>query len=260
MSEWALAILDLTRPDPSAAADRLERVCQGPARNDLTLRAIPDLVEAAARIGDLARARRLLPVLHDWAAHTASPPLLALALRCEAITDPGETAAELFERAVATVGIGPYDLARTRLAYGEWLRRHRRPNAAQAQLVQALATFDQLAAQGWKGRVEAELTALGFALPDQSADPGRGPGSLTPQELQVVRLAGAGLTNREIAAQLFLSPRTIGYHLYKAYPKLGVARRAELARLDLCAPRLGDRWSARSGMHRRRPRVTAAAV
>ena len=129
--------------------------------------------------------------------------------------------------------ISPYDLARTRLAYGEWLRRHRRPNAAQDQLAQALATFDQLAAQGWKGRVEAELTALGVALPDQSADSGRGPGSLTPQELQVVRLAGAGLTNREIAAQLFLSPRTIGYHLYKAYPKLGVARRAELARLEL---------------------------
>lgn len=233
MSEWALAIVELTRPDPSAAADRLERVCDGPARYDLTLRAIPDLIEAAARTGDRDRARRHLPVLRDWATHTPSPSLLALALRCEAILDPGDGAADLFERAVATAGIGPYDLARTRLAYGEWLRRHRRPNAAQAQLTQALAAFDQLAAAGWQRRVEAELTALGVSVPDLSADAGHGPGSLTPQELQVVRLAGAGMTNREIAAQLFLSPRTIGYHLYKAYPKLGVARRAELARLDL---------------------------
>ncbi len=238
MSEWALAIVELTRPDPSAAADRLEQLCQGPARYDLTLRAIPDLIEAAARLGDLDRARRHLPVLRDWADHTTSPSLRALTLRCEAIVAAGEgaageEAADLFERAVATAGIGPYDLARTRLAYGEWLRRHRRPNAAQAQLSQASAAFDQLAAAGWQRRVEAELSALGVAVPGQPAEAGRGPDSLTPQELQVVRLAGDGLTNREIAAQLFLSPRTIGYHLYKAYPKLGVTRRAELARLDL---------------------------
>ncbi|WP_152361121.1 helix-turn-helix transcriptional regulator [Microlunatus speluncae] len=232
-TEWALAIVELTRPDPAAAADRLERLCRGTARHDLTLRAIPDLVEAAARGGEPDRARRLLPVLRDWAGHTESPTLQALALRCAAIIDPGDAAADLFERAVATVGVGPYDLARTRLAYGEWLRRHRRPTAAQTQLTAALEAFDRLAARGWQRRVEAELTALGVALPDHPADAGRGPGTLTPQELQVVRLAGEGLTNREIAAQLFLSPRTIGYHLYKAYPKLGVARRAELARLEL---------------------------
>jgi DNA-binding NarL/FixJ family response regulator len=114
--------------------------------------------------------------------------------------------------------------------YGEWLRRHRRPNAARDALGEALATFDRIAAQGWSARVEAELVALGGSPPDRTSTAA---GNLTPQELQVVRLAADGLTNREIGAQLFLSPRTVGHHLYKAYPKLGVNRRAELARLEL---------------------------
>jgi DNA-binding NarL/FixJ family response regulator len=78
--------------------------------------------------------------------------------------------------------------------------------------------------------VAAELTALGETAPGE--DP-RSAGGLTPQELQVVRRAALGLSNREIAAELFLSPRTVGHHLYKAYPKLGVRRRAELGQLDL---------------------------
>ena len=97
-------------------------------------------------------------------------------------------------------------------------------------LTEALATFDRIAAQGWRARVEAELVAVGAAPPERSSAAGR---ELTSQELQVVRLAAGGLTNREIGAQLFLSPRTVGHHLYKAYPKLGVNRRAELARLEL---------------------------
>ena len=85
---------------------------------------------------------------------------------------------------------------------------------------------DRLGAEPWSARAASELRATGVVMPQSP-----GPGALrqlTPQELQIVRLAAQGLSNRDIAAQLFLSPRTVGYHLYKAYPKLGVAARSEL--------------------------------
>ncbi|HEY3090156.1 MAG TPA: helix-turn-helix transcriptional regulator [Jatrophihabitantaceae bacterium] len=100
------------------------------------------------------------------------------------------------------------------------------------QLRAALDVFDRLDAQPWADRARGELRATGETVaanerPLDLLD------RLTPQELQVARLAAAGLSNRAIGAQLFLSPRTVGYHLYTAYPKLGVASRADLARLPL---------------------------
>ncbi|GIE99838.1 ATP-binding protein [Paractinoplanes rishiriensis] len=228
---WALALLDLTAGDPAAAADRLEAVCQGPPGRDVPVRAVADHVEAAVQTGDDDRARRYLPTLTAWAEHTGSAPARALRLRCEALLARGPDAAACFEKALAVDGRSPYDQARTHLAYGQWLRRHRRPTSARAQLKLALEAFDTTGAQGWRQRVRAEFTALGDPPPDTPASDGAG--LLTPQELEVVRRAAAGLSNREIAAELFLSPRTVGYHLYKAYPKLGVARRSQLGRLDL---------------------------
>jgi DNA-binding CsgD family transcriptional regulator len=120
-----------------------------------------------------------------------------------------------------------FDEARTRLLYGEWLRRLRRRADARAQLAVAYNIFTDLGAGGYANRAGAELTATGATL--ERRDHAPGPLSrLTAQEAQVVRLAAQGLSNRDIAAQLFLSPRTIGHHLYKAYPKLGVASRGEL--------------------------------
>lgn len=232
LATWALAVTDLARAEPAAALDKLERAGHGAARRDLLLRALPDHVEAAVRVGDRERARALLGELEEWVARTASPVATALALRCAAIVDDGPAARDRFEESLRVDGCGPYDRARTRLAYGEWLRRHRRPSAAREQLAEALETFDRIAAHAWKPRAEAELDALGARRPDHAPDQ-RAAVQLTPQELQVVRLAAGGQTNREIAAQLFLSPRTVGHHLYKAYPKLGVARRAELGKLDL---------------------------
>lgn len=108
----------------------------------------------------------------------------------------------------------------------------RRRVDARAQLRVALEIFEEVGARPWAERTRRELRAAGetvaaHALATDLFD------RLTPQELQVVRLAAAGLSNRAIAAQLFLSPRTVGYHLYKAYPKLGVTSRAELAGLGL---------------------------
>jgi DNA-binding NarL/FixJ family response regulator len=120
--------------------------------------------------------------------------------------------------------------ARTELLYGEWLRRVRRRSDSREPLRAALGLFDRIGARSWAERARAELRATGQSV--AMAEPA-GQNQLTPQELQVVRLAATGLSNRDIGAQLFISPRTVGYHLYKAFPKLGVAGRHELAALDL---------------------------
>ena len=149
----------------------------------------------------------------------------------------GDGAAELFAEAAAlhrTDGAHQFERARTDLLHGEWLRRARRRSEARGPLRAAADAFAELGALPWAERARAELRATG----ETRAAPGPAPdllAELTPQELQVVRLAATGLSNRDIAAQLFLSPRTVGYHLYKAFPKLGVASRAQLVRLDLPA-------------------------
>ena len=129
----------------------------------------------------------------------------------------------------------PFEHARTALLYGEWLRRGRRGTDARAPLRAALALFDRTGARPWADRARAELRAAGE--PAAAGAPAPDPLSLlTPQELQVVRLAASGATNRDIAAQLFISPRTVSHHLYRAFPKLGVTNRTALARLDLTGP------------------------
>ena len=111
------------------------------------------------------------------------------------------------------------------MLYGAWLRRTRRKAEARTQLRAALDYLDRIGTTPWAEQARAELTATGVTAPrpDRAGLP-----RLTPQELQVARLAAQGLSNRDIAAQLFLSPRTVGYHLYKAYPKLGITSRSEL--------------------------------
>lgn len=229
---WALALVDLMDGHPGTALDRLDGVCGGMPGWDVTIRAIPDHVEAAVRAGDPERGRRHLPRLSAWAEQTRSPVAAALVLRCEALLGDGPDAGQRFEASLAVTGCGPYDRARTRMAYGEWLRRKRRRSSARAELLEALAAFEHIAAHGWHRRVRTELNALGGAVPDAPAAVS-GVALLTPQELQVVRHAALGLSNREIAAQLFLSPRTVGHHLYRAYPKLGISRRSELPQLNL---------------------------
>ncbi len=117
--------------------------------------------------------------------------------------------------------------ARTRLAYGERLRRSGRRIDARVQLNQALGVFERLEAVPWAERARSELRATGERVR------ARGPATseeLTPQELQVAMLVAGGKTNREVGAQLFLSPKTIEWHLGHVYRKLGIRSRAELAR------------------------------
>ncbi|WP_433470129.1 ATP-binding protein [Spirillospora sp. CA-128828] len=227
LASWGLGLLDLAGGHADAALERLEAVCSGPARHDVLIRAVPDHVEAAVRAGrpDLARAH--LPAFEAWAAATSCGALMS---RCRALLADGDEADEHYRRALELHGDHAYDAARTRLLHGEWLRRRRRRTEARTELTAALEVFARLGAACWAGRARSELEVLGDR-PAAGALDGDPLKRLTPQELQVVRLAAAGLSNREIGAQLYLSPRTVGHHLYKAYPKIGVTRRMELARL-----------------------------
>jgi DNA-binding CsgD family transcriptional regulator len=152
--------------------------------------------------------------------------------RCRGLLGPDEAAPAHFEAALALHdGHGhPFDLARTELAYGEALRRARRRGEARPRLRRALELFQRLGAAPWAERAGAELRATGETA--RKRDPST-LSQLTPQELQIVQLVGEGGTNREIGAQLFLSRRTIDYHLRNVFVKLGVSSRAELIRLTL---------------------------
>ncbi|WP_433734530.1 helix-turn-helix transcriptional regulator [Nocardia sp. CA-129566] len=228
---YALAALDSGYGRYAQVLDRLDKSAAGPGRHAFVWRyAYPDYVEAAVRIGDPQRAHQALTRFTNWAEAIDQPWALAVLHRCHALLTDGD-AADLYERALRLHARGdqPFEQARTELMYGEWLRRHNRRAEARTQLQAAMATFDLLGAVPWSERAAAELRATGISISEQGreSDP---LASLTPQELQVVRLAATGATNREIGTQLFLSARTVGYHLYKAFPKLGVASRAELAR------------------------------
>ena len=152
---------------------------------------------------------------------------LALLARCEALL--GERAPdEAFGLAVELGGaLAPFQRGRTSLLYGEWLRRERRRHDARGHLRVALELFRGLRATPWEERAEVELRATGETA--RKRDPST-LDDLTPQELQIAGLVAEGLTNREIATQLFLSPRTVDYHLRKVFSKLGIASRTELVR------------------------------
>ncbi|PRX44522.1 regulatory LuxR family protein [Prauserella shujinwangii] len=227
------SLLDLGLGRYEVAVDRLAALVE--SRDRLAaLAALPDLVEAAARAGTPDRARAAADWFTTWAEAGGQRWARAVALRCRALLDDTEPE-RLFAAAVALHredGGRPFDRARTELLYGEWLRRARRRSEARPLLRSALAIFERAGARPWAERARTELRATGESV--------RAPGGaddlldrLTPQEAQVVRLAALGLTNREIGARLYLSPRTVGHHLYKAYPKLGIASRGELGTLDL---------------------------
>ncbi|MFI6539354.1 AAA family ATPase [Nonomuraea sp. NPDC050547] len=231
IAAWGLGMLDLSARRFGEAYDRLELVSRGPASRDLLVRAVPDLVEAAVRGGMPDRAHGPLAAFRHWAEHVDRPVATGLELRCRALLAGDGDAEALYTGALRLHEGhgGPYEHARTQLVYGEWLRRRRRRTEARAHLAAAVSAFERLGAPLWAERARGELAAFG----ERGDEPQRsGPLTLlTPQELQVVRLAATGHTNKEIAAQLFLSPRTVGHHLYKAYPKLGVTGRAELTGL-----------------------------
>jgi DNA-binding CsgD family transcriptional regulator len=229
-ADSALAMLDLGYARYQSALNRIQAITNGPTRHGPRLLfAYPVHVEAAVRAGRADLAARPLAQFSAWAGAIGQRWATAVTARCAALTAGDADAEPLWRQAVAAhEGDGrPFEQARTRLLYGEWLRRNQRRADARDHLLAAATAFARMGARSWQERAEAELRAAGAGVAVVSAaDP---LARLTPQELQVVRLAAAGASNKQIGAQLFLSPRTVGYHLYKAFPKLGVTAREELA-------------------------------
>jgi len=200
-----------------------------PLHNYASYLGVADLAAAAVRADRRIEGSdvisRALSQLHGM----ASPRLEQLIARARGIlADPAKSEA-YFDKALADPAGDqwPFERAQLRLDHAEWLRRRRRINDAKPVLTQALGTFRRLRARSWVQRAEAELRACGVAVTDAPAERDA-LGELTPQQRQIVRLAGDGLTNRQIGDRLFLSPRTVSSHLYRSYPKLGVAGRHQL--------------------------------
>lgn len=186
-----------------------------------------DLVEAAVHTGRLGEARSHAAEAARLRLADISPRLDALTTAITAMSEPGDEAGPLYERALGHPALPsmPFEGARIRLAYGMWLRRRRRRTSARDELARAADTFDGLGATSWAHRARAELRAAGAVVkPVASKD-----NDLSPQERTIADLAAAGHSNKQIAAQLYLSPRTVGAHLYRIFPKLGVTSRAGLA-------------------------------
>jgi len=187
---------------------------------------IADLIEAYARAGALAQARALLPEFLEQVPGDANPLPAARAARCLGIVaDDGYDAH--FQKAITLQEqtAHAFQHARTLLCYGERLRRAQRRRDARVQLRAAIEIFDRLDARPWADRARAELNASGETIGQDSSGGER----LTPQELQIALLVTQGRTNAEIGRAIFLSTRTVEFHLSRAYRKLGISSRTELA-------------------------------
>jgi DNA-binding CsgD family transcriptional regulator len=192
-----------------------------------------DTVEAAVQVGDTDVVEPQVAMIEEWAQRTGATWARTAGHRLRALVQGGSAAEASFRAALDVAGAGGYlfEHARTRLLYGEWLRRARRRADARLQLAAAAEAFDRLGAEPLRVRALREQALAGRPGASRVADPATAAG-LTAQELRVARLAADRLTNREIAAQLLISPRTVGHHLANVYPKLGITSRAELARID----------------------------
>jgi DNA-binding CsgD family transcriptional regulator len=211
--------------------EHMERLLADLGITDVDLSPGTDLVEAYLRLGRHDAARRAAARFVAAADAKGQPWSLARAFRCQGLLADGDSGfAGAFEQALAQHALTPdsFEAARTRLAYGERLRRARRRVRAREQLRAAAEVFERLDAQPWADRARAELAATGETR--RARDPST-LDELTPQELQIAVLLTGGKTTREAAAALFLSPKTVEYHLRHVYQKLGIHSREELGRV-----------------------------
>ncbi|MET8566205.1 AAA family ATPase [Streptomyces flaveolus] len=193
-----------------------------------------DLIEAAVRTGRDDAAERYYAQLSAMAERTTAPYLRAMATYVRPLVAADDQAEPLYRRALddRLLADWPFHRAQLLLAYGRWLRRQRRIVEARGPLRAAVESFDALGITAIGEDARAELRAAGEAVgrPAPSTVD-----SLTPQELQIARMAATGMTNREIGTRLFLSHRTVGQHLYRIFPKLGITSRGQLHLADLGA-------------------------
>ena len=234
----ALGLCALSRGELAAAIDHLERAWDagraGGLDNPNVVPFAGDLAEALARVGSAGRAEQVLVWLQERADATGLVYPQAAAARARGILaqDPDEAAAWFARARAAHQKLPmPFEQARTLLCKGEALRRSRRPAASRRPLQHALSVFSSLGARPWAARARTELAAAGVRAEVQTGMSMSVLDRLSPQELQVARAVGQGLSNIEAAAALFVSRKTVEAHLTRAYRKLGVRSRTELARL-----------------------------
>jgi DNA-binding CsgD family transcriptional regulator len=224
---WAAAVLHngRSRYDEALAAAALASAHPGelgPATWSLA-----ELIEAAARCGQPGQAAAAMDRLSEATSAAGTSWALGIQARCRALLSGGQAAEHGYLQAIGRLGRTRVrvELARTCLLYGEWLRRERRRVEARDQLRAAYQTLTAMGLEGFAERARVELLATGGTVPKRSTETAA---RLTPQEARIVRLAVAGHTNPEISTQLFLSPRTVEWHLRKVFTKLGISSRKEL--------------------------------
>jgi DNA-binding CsgD family transcriptional regulator len=188
-----------------------------------------ELIEAAARTGRPERAADAIRRLSELTTIAGGDWALGIRARSRALLSDGESAEYLYREAIDRLSRTRVrvELARAHLVYGEWLRRQNRRVDARDQLRTAYEMLTAMGIDGFAERARRELLATGETVRKRTDESAR---QLTGQEAQIARLAGEGNTNPEIGAQLFLSPRTVEYHLHKAFRKLGISSRRELRR------------------------------
>ncbi len=225
-----------------------------PLHNYASYLGVADLAAAAVRADRRIEGHDVIERALSRLGGTASPRLSQLIARARGLL-AAEAKSAQFGKALADPAGDqwPFERAQLQLDHAEWLRRRRRINDAKPVLTEALSTFRRLGARAWAQRAEAELRACGVAVTGAPVERDA-LGELTPQQRQIVRLASDGLTNREIADRIFLSPRTVSSHLYRSYPKLGVAGRHQLrdvlARAGTLTPANEDAGSEASSLDR----------
>jgi DNA-binding CsgD family transcriptional regulator/tetratricopeptide (TPR) repeat protein len=222
----AQTVLDLGNGDYGSACV----VARGLVENDalgVHSRVLPYLVEAAVRAGDRRLAQQALNTMSSRATASGTPWALGLLARCQALVDPSDEAAARYREAIEIIEQLdlPLDLAHSHLLYGEWLRRRKLRSAGREQLRIAHTMFSDIGAGGFTERARLELAATGERARKRTEDTLT---DLTPHELQIAKLAAAGHTNVEIGQKLFISSRTVDYHLRKVFRKLDIGSRRQL--------------------------------
>jgi DNA-binding CsgD family transcriptional regulator len=225
---WAAGVRAAGAGDTAGALHHLARI----RLPFLARLAAVERIDAAVRAGQTATARSWTEELSDFAESTRRPWARTAVAFGRAVTAPGSDAEPSFLDALAASDEAgrPVDAARVRLAYGEWLRRAQRRVDARVHLRHALQAFRDVRAEAPAARAEQELRASGETA--RRRDPSTLL-QLTPTELTIARLVSSGLSNKDVAAQCRVSPRTVAVHLRNVFAKAGVTSRGELARIDL---------------------------
>ena len=224
---WARAQLYNSLGRYAEALAAAEQASEHPEELFFSTWGLVELIEAAARSGKRQRAADALQRLTESTRACGTDWALGIETRSRALLSDGEVADRLYREAIDRLGRTRVRgaLARAHLLYGEWLRRQNRRLDAREQLRTAHQMFASMRADGFAERAARELRATGERVGKRTTDT---PDQLTARETQIARLAGEGLSNPEIAAQLFMSPRTVEYHLHKVFNKLKIRSRNQL--------------------------------